>query len=165
MTYYFDSEVDIKLDIDIEELLRKCTNVVMDNLNCPYECEVSLLLVDNSLIKEINKDTRGIDKETDVLSFPSNEYQEPGNFKNIDEGEWSFDPDSGELILGDIVLSQDKIISQSDEFGHSIERECAFLIVHSLLHLCGYDHIEEADRIIMEDKQREIMDILNIHRE
>lgn len=164
MTYYFDSEVDIKLDIDVEALLKKCTEAVLDNLKCPYECEVSLLIVDNEGIREINRDNRGIDKATDVLSFPNNDFSAPGDFSDFEDRDDAFEPDSGELILGDIVISQDRIISQAEEYGHSELRELAFLIVHSLLHLTGYDHIEEEDRIIMEGKQKEIMNIIDIHR-
>lgn len=164
MTFYFESEVDNKLDIDIEALLSKCTEAVLDDADCPYEFEVSLILVDNDSIQEINRDNRGIDKATDVLSFPNNEYVSPGDFSGIEENDDAFNPDSGEMILGDIVISQDKVISQAKEYEHSELRELAFLIVHSLLHLIGYDHIEEDDRILMEEKQRKIMDILNIHR-
>lgn len=165
MTYYFDNEVEIKLNIDINSLLEKCTLAVLDYAECPYECEVNLLLVDNDIIQEINNDTRGINKPTDVLSFPNNEFDIPGDFTCVEELDGAFEPDSGELILGDIVISQDKVISQAEEFGHSITRELAFLIVHSLLHLIGYDHMEEDDRLIMEEKQKDIMNILNINRE
>lgn len=164
MTFYFEEEVDNKLNIDIEPLLKKCTEAVIDDAECPYECEVSLLLVDNDTIQEINRDNRGIDKATDVLSFPNNEFTMPGDFSELETNQDAFNPESGELILGDIVISQDKIISQAEEYEHSELRELAFLIVHSLLHLIGYDHIEEDDRIIMEKKQKEIMNILDIHR-
>lgn len=164
MTIYFDSEVENKLDLDIEDILSKCLDAVLDDAKCPYECEVSLLLVDNDSIREINNENRGIDNPTDVLSFPNNEFDTPGNFDLLEENGDAFDPDSGELILGDIVISQDKVISQAEEFGHSELRELAFLIVHSLLHLIGYDHIQEDDRVIMEEKQRIIMDALGIHR-
>ena len=75
-----------------------------------------------------------------------------------------FDPDSGELLLGDIVICYDRVIAQAEEYGHSVKREFSFLIVHSLLHLFGYDHIDDNDRIIMENTQRDILDILNITR-
>ena len=166
MSCYFESEVDIKVDIDIdaEELFSYCAKAVLDDAKCPYECEISLLLVDNESIKEINASTRNIDKVTDVLSFPANEFETPGDFTNIDENKFEFNPESGELILGDIVISQDRVISQAKEYEHSEKRELAFLIVHSMLHLIGYDHMEESDRILMEDKQKQVMNILNIHR-
>jgi len=93
-----------------------------------------------------------------------NEYENPGDYSDIESIPDAFDPESGELLLGDIVLSQDHILKQAEEYGHSVLREFAFLIVHSLLHLTGYDHIEEDDRIIMEERQRVIMDALSIHR-
>lgn len=166
MSYYFESEVDIKINIgmDIEELFKQCAEAVLDDAKCPYECEVNLLLVDNDSIKEINAETRDIDKATDVLSFPANGFDAPIDFENVNEDDLEFNPETGELIIGDIVISQDKVISQAEEYEHSVKRELAFLIVHSMLHLIGYDHIEESDRTVMEDKQRQVMDILNIHR-
>ena len=107
---------------------------------------------------------RGMEKPTDVLSFPMIEYAVPGEFDFLEEREDCFDPETGELTLGDIVVSKEKVIAQAEEYGHSILREYAFLIVHSILHLTGYDHMEENERRVMEEKQDEIMDLLNIIR-
>ncbi len=113
----------------------------------------------------MNRQFRGIDEPTDVLSFPLQEYPSPGDFSRIDEDGWdSFDPDSGELLLGDIVINADRVISQAAEYGHSQMREFAFLIAHSILHLCGYDHMEEEERSQMEEHQRRILDALGITR-
>ena len=127
---------------------------------------ISLSLYLNGTIEDIHSPSlfKDIDKATDVLSFPANGFDEPIDFENVNEDDLEFNPETGELIIGDIVISQDKVISQAEEYEHSVKRELAFLIVHSMLHLIGYDHIEESDRTVMEDKQRQVMDILNIHR-
>ena len=160
MTYLFDSEVDIDIEFDYIRLYEKTAECVLDMEKCPYEAEVSLIIVDDERIREINRENRNIDKSTDVLSFPMNEFKAAGDFADFMERDGEFSPESGELIMGDIVLSIDHIKKQANEYGHSIEREYAFLIVHSMLHLCGYDHIGDEDRILMEDRQRVIMEIL-----
>lgn len=164
MTYFLEKEIDVKLDFDFEKVYRDVVNTVINYFDCPYDCEVSLLLVDNDSIRDINLNTRGIDHATDVLSFPNLEYELPGDFSLVDEMDDLFEPDTGELILGDIVLSVEKVIEQAEEYGHSVLREYAFLICHSMLHLCGFDHIDEEDRLVMEEKQKDIMSILNILR-
>ena len=92
------------------------------------------------------------------------EYPAPGDFSAIEEDADSFDPETGELLLGDIVLSGDRILSQAQEYGHSVRREFAFLIAHSMLHLMGYDHIEPEEAETMESRQRKILDLLDIKR-
>jgi len=91
-------------------------------------------------------------------------YEIAGNFDFLDNAMEYFNPETGELMLGDIVISKEKVIGQAEEFGHSIEREYAFLIAHSMLHLFGYDHMEEEERILMEEKQKEILEQLQIMR-
>ena len=164
MTYGYDNEIGAEFDFDPEELYRKVVDTVLDIEKCPFEAEVSLLITGNDEIREINKQERNIDSPTDVLSFPMGEYDEPADFSNIEESPEYFNVETGELMLGDIVLSYDRIRSQAEEYGHSERREYAFLIVHSMLHLIGYDHIEEADRELMEERQRVIMDALGISR-
>ncbi len=92
------------------------------------------------------------------------DYETSGDFSFLEEAEEYFDPESGELLLGDIVISKEKVISQAEEYGHSLEREFAFLIAHSMLHLFGYDHMEEKERLEMEQMQKEILDKLCIRR-
>ncbi len=113
----------------------------------------------------MNLEQRGIDRPTDVLSFPMIEYDAPGDFSVIDEetGD-AFNPETGELMLGDIVISKEKVLSQAEEYGHSPKREYAFLIAHSMLHLFGYDHMEEEERAEMEAHQRAIMEKVGIPR-
>ena len=113
----------------------------------------------------MNRQFRSIDEATDVLSFPLQEYPAPGDFSQIDEeGSDEFDPDSGELLLGDIVINADRVISQAEEYGHSQKREYAFLIAHSILHLTGFDHMEEEEREQMEEFQKRIMNAVQIPR-
>ena len=113
----------------------------------------------------MNLEYRQIDSATDVLSFPMQEFDHPADFSAFREGDYSvFDPSSGELMLGDIIISVEKCKEQAAEYGHSVLREYSFLIVHSMLHLFGYDHMEDDEREVMEQKQREILDSAGIYR-
>ncbi len=137
----------------------------MDYLGCPYEAEVSLLLTDDETIHQINKEQRDIDRATDVLSFPMTDYVTEGDFAFLEEeGADCFHPETGELLLGDIVISGDKVLQQAESYGHSPLREYAFLIVHSLLHLVGYDHMEEQEAKRMEKKQADVLESMGITR-
>ena len=164
MTYNIDYETEPGWDFDAEKLYKRVVDTVLDEEDCPYEAEVSLLITDNASIREINRQSRDIDKVTDVLSFPMVQYDVAGDFSHVEEMDDCFNIETGELMLGDIVLSADKVKEQAVEFGHNIEREYAFLIAHSMLHLIGYDHIRDEDRVVMEDKQRLIMELLGISR-
>ena len=164
MTLLFEDEGELQLDLSCEELATKVINAALDYEECPYEVEVNLLLTMNQEIHEMNQQFRNIDRPTDVLSFPMVSYDVAGNFDFLEESNEYFHPESGELMLGDIVISKEKVISQAEEYGHSIQREFAFLIAHSMLHLMGYDHIKEEERVVMEQKQKEILDILQISR-
>lgn len=158
MTVTIEFETEKKLDLDCEKIIREIVDAAMDYEACPYEAEVSVLLTDNAGIQEINRENRGIDSPTDVLSFPMIDYAAPGDFGSIDEADWGlFNPDTGELLLGDIVISQDKVLSQAEAYGHAPERELAFLVAHSMLHLFGYDHMEDGERVEMERRQEEIL--------
>ncbi len=157
MTALFDCETEILWDFDYMKLYEQAASVSLDEEGCPYEVTVSLLLTDDDAIRKINSENRGIDKATDVLSFPMIELSSPANFSDLKDDNMSFDPDTGELILGDIVLSKDRIEAQAKEYGHSLEREYTFLIVHSMLHLMGYDHMNDDDRKLMEERQKIIM--------
>ncbi len=166
MTYTYENETgrDDIFDFPIETVYHNAVDTVLQVLDCPYETCVNLLVTDDEGIRQINKDMRQIDAPTDVLSFPMSEYPMPGSFDHLTNDPDAFDPDSGELLLGDIVVSADHIIKNANEYGHSTKRECAFLIVHSMLHLTGFDHMEESDRIRMEEMQDQIMEILGISR-
>ena len=157
MTIRIENEYEGTMPDNYEEIINQVVEEACDYVECPYETAVDVLLTDNKAIHEINLDQRGIDRPTDVLSFPMNEYPEPADFEEIEET-GCFDPESGELMLGDIVISIDKVYAQAEEFGHSPKREIAFLTAHSMLHLFGYDHMEEVERLVMEQKQKEILE-------
>ena len=108
---------------------------------------------------------RSIDRATDVLSFPLIEYPSAGDFSELEDCDDFFSPESGEAMLGDIVISVDHVREQAESFGHSLKREYAFLICHSMLHLMGYDHMEDDERIEMEAEQKRIMEALQINRD
>lgn len=165
MSLFIETEGKTEFDFDIKEVAELVVNAVLEYENCPYEAEISLLLTHNDEIHEMNLEHRGIDRATDVLSFPMLDFDHPGDFSIIDEETADvFDPESGELMLGDIVISVDKVLEQAQEYGHSPKREYAFLIAHSMLHLCGYDHMDDEERKVMEEKQRAIMEKINILR-
>jgi len=164
MTLYFEEEGELTLDIECEEVAKKVIEAALDYVGCPYEAEVNLMLTMNEQIHETNLEFRGIDRPTDVLSFPMLDYEVPGEFDFLEDRPECFDPETGELALGDIMISKEKVVEQAKEYGHSVLREYAFLIAHSMLHLSGYDHMEEEERMVMEQKQKEIMERLNILR-
>ena len=113
----------------------------------------------------MNREFRDIDRPTDVLSFPNVDYEKPADFEGIEQyAEDYFDPETGELCLGDIVISIDKVYEQAQEYGHAPLREFAFLVAHSMLHLLGYDHMEPQEAEVMERKQEEILGKLGITR-
>jgi probable rRNA maturation factor len=164
MTIDIEYETDIQLDLPYEEIIRRVVEEALDYEDCPYEACVSIILTDNEAIHQVNLETREIDRPTDVLSFPMNEYPAPGDFSELEEDPDSFDPDTGELLLGDMMISVEKVQEQAAAYGHSETRELAFLVAHSMLHLMGYDHEEDEERLDMERRQREILERLNILR-
>lgn len=164
MTLYYEEEGNLCLGLDCESLGLLVASASLDYIGCPYEAELNLLLTMNHEIQEMNKEFRGIDRATDVLSFPMTDFPSPGDFSHVEELEDCFHPETGELMLGDIVISKEKVLSQAEEYGHGIRREFAFLIAHSVLHLCGYDHVEENDRLLMERLQEEVLKKLDISR-
>lgn len=158
MTIHVEYETDKQLELPYEEIVEEIIPAVLDYEGCPYEAEVNVLFTDNDAIREINRDYRQTDAPTDVLSFPMIEFERESDFSHVEESvEDYFNPESGELLLGDIVISVEKVAEQAESYGHSQRRELAFLIAHSMLHLCGYDHMETEERERMEQKQREIL--------
>lgn len=158
MTINIEYEAEKKLDIQYEDIIKRVVEDSLDYEDCPYEAEVNVLITDNEDIRQINNEYRNIDNPTDVLSFPMIEYERPSDFEYLeDAADDCFHPETGELLLGDIVISIDKVEEQAEKYGHSQTRELAFLVAHSMLHLCGYDHMEEEEREIMERKQEEIL--------
>lgn len=164
MTVYIENEQEKEISFDYEQLIYKIIPFTLEHENCPYEAEVSVVITDDEMIRETNREFRNIDKATDVLSFPMCTYQKPGIFDDLEEQD-VFHPETGELLLGDIMISYDHVQKQAEEFGHSEIREFAFLIVHSMLHLFGHDHETEEERSVMEEKQTLILDELGIRRD
>jgi probable rRNA maturation factor len=166
MTLYAENETDEVFPFSFEELGKCVAEAVLRREKCPYEAQVNLVITDKESIREWNKQFRGIDRETDVLSFPNLEFVRPGEFVVPKEQEADcFDPDTGELLLGDIVICASKVKEQAKEYGHSVKREFAFLVAHSMLHLCGYDHMEGDEAQVMEGRQEEVLQELGIKRE
>ena len=162
MIFYVENETGASFDFDFEELAKTVAEAVLKEEKCGFEVEISLTITDDAGIQEINKEFRDIDKPTDVLSFPTVSYEEPGDFSVID-GEQKvdlLDPDTGNISFGDIVINENRVRSQALEYGHSEKREFAFLVAHSMLHLCGYDHMEEDEAKVMEAKQNDILNSL-----
>ena len=145
MTLTFENEQDFDLGFDPEEVAAAVINGVLDQEACPYEAEVELIL----------------------LSFPMVDYPSPASFDFLEteEGDDCFNPDSGELMLGDIVISVARARAQAEEYGHSLRREFAFLVAHSMLHLLGYDHMTPEEAAVMEAKQEEVLQRLGITRD
>ena len=164
MTIYIENEQEKEIPFDFEQLINKIIPYTLQREQCPYEAEVSVVITDDDVIRETNREFRDLDKSTDVLSFPMCTYQVPGDFDELEEQD-VFHPESGELLLGDIMISYDHVQKQAVEYGHSEVREFAFLTVHSMLHLFGYDHETEEERAVMEEKQREILEELGINRD
>lgn len=158
MSYFIENEYgDIEIS-DYEKVINDIIDGALDFIECPYECEVNVLLTDNASIHEINNQQRNTDRPTDVLSFPLIDYKTPGDFSIVESAVSDyFNPESGELLLGDIVISIDKVYEQAREYNHSVHRELAFLVAHSMLHLFGYDHMEDEERILMEKLQEKIL--------
>ncbi len=166
MTSYVENETDSSFAFDVKEVADQVIKAVLVSEGCPFDAQLNLLITDNAGIRDYNNRFRQINRETDVLSFPNVDYDTPSDFSGLDEREADyFDPDSGELILGDIIISADKVKEQAELYGHSEKREFAFLVAHSMLHLCGYDHMEPEEAKVMEEKQEAVLTGLLITRE
>lgn len=166
MTLNLIDEYGESFSFSCKEVAERVMEAVLDSETCPYEAQVDVTLTSDEEIHQINLEHRQIDRATDVLSFPMTQFEIPGNFDFLEEeGDDCFDPDTGELLLGDIVISVDHLISQAEEFGHSQLREFAFLVAHSMYHLIGYDHMKPEEASIMEEKQKAILDQLQYIRD
>ncbi|UZQ83915.1 rRNA maturation RNase YbeY [Thermoanaerobacter sp. RKWS2] len=159
MNILIDNRQDKVDAINLEKLVEKVIKTVLEVEEVIDNVEVSVSFVDNEEIRKLNKYYRGIDKPTDVLSFPLAEFED--TYAEVEE----IEEDSEEVQpIGDIVISLEKALEQSMEYGHSFEREVAYLTAHSMLHLLGYDHETEEERKIMREKEEEVMARLNIGR-
>lgn len=166
MTILLENESGREFSFDYENLIKAIITKTLSTESCPYETEINIVITNNEEIRQANSDFRGIDKATDVLSFPAVDFLSPSDFSVVEEAPYNYlNPENEELILGDILISIEKVFEQAKEYGHSEERELGFLIAHSTLHLLGYDHITEDDRLLMEEKQEAILQSLGIVRE
>ncbi len=153
-------------EFSVRKVAGQVCRAVLAAEKCPYETEISLMLVGDEKIREINAQFRDMDKVTDVLSFPNLYFEEPSDFSSVEEDASDcIDPDTGRLALGDIIVNTARVKSQAAEFGHSELREYAFLIAHSMLHLCGYDHMTKDEAAVMEQRQDEILTSIGITRD
>ncbi len=166
MALFYEEEAPFDVEFNAAEIAEAVINQIADMEEVPYEFDIYVTMVDKDAIQEINCEHRGIDRPTDVLSFPNLDFNAPGDFSLIEEDELNyFDPETGMLLMGDIVICVEKVAEQALEYGHSKKREFAFLVAHSMLHLCGYDHMEPDEAAVMETKQREALEALGITRE
>ena len=165
MSVLIENEHDYQFDFDYQNVAKTVVETVLATEKCPYEAGVNIDLIDDEEILAINKDFRGINDSTDVLSFPMLEFPKPADYDILKGGGAPFfDHDSGELILGDVAISIPTMLRQAKEYEHGVKREYAFLIAHSVLHLLGYDHMDEKETRVMEEKQEAILNKLKITR-
>lgn len=141
----------VKIPTGLRMLVRRTCNAVLRMENFQGPAEVSVTFVDNAGIKELNAQYRNKDIETDVLSFPMGE-----------NGVWDKNPETGAYILGDVVISMEKALSQAETYGHSLQREVGYLTAHSVLHLLGYDHMKPLERVHMREKEELVMEQLGL---
>ena len=156
---------DYNIDNEFKELGIEAVNKSLDYLAFEYEVDVTITTTTDKEIRLINKEHRNIDKATDVLSFPMIEWPSPKDYEYLEANIFmNMNPDTQCVILGDIVLSMDKVKSQASEFGHSIKREYVFLIVHSMLHLFGYDHMVVEEEQQMISMQKDILKTIDYEK-
>ena len=141
----------VKIPTGLRMLIRRCCHAVLELESFESPAEISVTFTDNEGIRELNKQYRDIDAPTDVLSFPMGE-----------NGEYDTNLETGAKILGDVVISVEKAVEQADAFGHSLQREIGYLTAHSVLHLLGYDHIENMDKVRMREKEELVMEQLGL---
>ncbi|MEQ8197196.1 MAG: rRNA maturation RNase YbeY [Clostridiaceae bacterium] len=164
---YFDNKQDKEeVNEEFEKFIGQIIEFALQEEEVEEKTQISIVFTDNEEIRIINRETRDIDKATDVLSFPMLDFQKGKVYKEQYKG-FSFDEtyyDGEELVLGDIVISLEKAREQSIEYNHSFKRETSYLVIHSILHLLGYDHMEESEKEVMRGREEEILNKLSIKR-
>ncbi|MDO5476843.1 MAG: rRNA maturation RNase YbeY [Eubacteriales bacterium] len=170
--YYLETELltegpdGRQFGFDAAALAQEVCSAALETEGCPYDTQVCLLVTDEEAVHRMNLEYRGIDRTTDVLSFPAVPFEQESDFSPVEESEADYlDPDTGFLQLGDIVINASRVWEQAEEYGHSPRREFAFLVAHSMLHLCGYDHETPEETARMEAKQEALLNGLGIPRE
>ncbi|MDO4154455.1 MAG: rRNA maturation RNase YbeY [Candidatus Fimenecus sp.] len=149
-----NDQKEVKIPTGVRMLVRRCCHAVLVQENFEGSAEISVTFVDDARIQELNKQHRNIDKATDVLSFPLGE-----------NGVYDVNPETGAKMLGDIVISMERAVAQAEEYGHPLQREVAFLTVHSMLHLLGYDHVNGGlEAVHMREKEEAVLTQLGLKR-
>lgn len=149
-----NSQKTVKIPTGVRMLVRRCCHAVLVQEQFEGSAEISVTFVDDAQIQELNAQHRNIDKSTDVLSFPLGE-----------NGVYDINPDNGAKMLGDIVISMERAVAQAEEYGHPLQREVAFLTVHSMLHLLGYDHVNGGlEAVHMREKEEAVLTQLGLKR-
>lgn len=156
MTIWIDNRTEEPFSMELEAAVKQAAAEALRYENFAEECEISVSIVDNEEIRQINRQFRNIDKATDVLSFPMLTFQ---------EGEQAERNEDGEILLGDIIISLERAREQAEGYGHSLKREIAFLTAHSMLHLLGYDHMTPEEEEEMFRRQKEILLLAGFPRE
>lgn len=146
-----NNQKKVKIPTGLRMLVRRCCHAVLQLEEFPGIAEISVTFVDNEEIHKLNKQYRDKDMPTDVLSFVMSE-----------NGAYDIDPKTGAQILGDVVISMEKAVEQAERYGHSLQREVGYLTAHSVLHLLGYDHMENMERIRMREKEEKVMSQLGL---
>lgn len=157
MLFVENAQSKLELTEELTELVERVCAYTLESEEFGAPAEISVTFVDNEEIQRLNAQHRNIDRVTDVLSFPMLDFDEAA--------EEEIDPDTGETVLGDIVISLERAAAQAEEYGHSLSREVAFLTAHSMLHLLGYDHETAGEEKEMFDKQEKILSELGITRD
>ena len=150
-----NNQTEIAIPEELEETLKKAMDIVARKENLTDNTEVDITIVNNEEIHTLNRDYRGIDRPTDVLSFALDEGDEE---PEVEDGE-------AEHLLGDVIISAPRAVEQGEEFGHGLTREMTYLAVHGMLHLLGYDHMEDADKKVMRAREEEILRELDLAEE
>lgn len=149
-----NDQKEVKIPTGVRMLVRRCCHAVLVQEKFEGSAEISVTFVDDARIQELNKQHRNIDKATDVLSFPLGE-----------NGVYDINPETGAKMLGDIVISMERAVAQAEEYGHPLQREVAFLTVHSMLHLLGYDHVNGGlEAVHMREKEEAVLTQLGLKR-
>lgn len=150
--FYNEVEEVFSQQEELTAFLNQCLAVI----NPDFSVLLTVTVTDNETIRQVNREQRDMDKPTDVLSFPMLFYKEPEVLAEPLK-EYDYDPESGLVVLGDLMLSHEKIAEQAEEYGHTYQRELCYLTLHGLLHLFGYDHMVDSDKVIMRAREKEIL--------
>ena len=151
---YIYIEEDIELEENHKQIIKDTVNKVWEKESLP-EISLCVLITDKEGIREINKENRNIDSPTDVLSFPYLTFDD--NYNMIENPEDEKDPETNTLMLGDMVICMDVIKEHAEEYLNTVEQELSYMVVHSMYHLLGYDHMNEEDKKVMREKEKEII--------